>query len=259
MNARRTLWLAGMSVVLLAVSGCSGRAPADAVQAWDDAGAAYAATNFSRAARLYRKAEERGYAPGALYYNLGNVYYRQGRLGRAIAAYRQAQWLLPRDGDVAANLATARRAAQEQLAPREWPATVQAFLFFYCHVSPDESLWLFSIATVLVFAGMIVYAFWPGSGLRQALVIGAVVWVVLGGSAALHLYRMLQPRGAVVSVESATVRSGPAPTDTALFVLHDGAEVQLLSREGEWCKIGAANQKGWIAARDLTLITLTRR
>lgn len=241
------------------VSGCSGRPAQEALHAWAEAGAAYAQTNYSKAIRLYRKAEELGYAPGELYYNLGNAYYREGKLGRAICAYRQAQWLLPRDGDVAANLATARRAVKEQLSVREVPASVQAFLFFYFHVSPDESVWMFVIVTVVLFGGLAIQAFVRSSGLRQVWMGVGVVWVVLGISAGVHSYRVLRPDGAVVIAEEAAVRSGPAGTETVLFALHDGAEVEVLSREGEWYKIRAAAQKGWIAAGDVSMITVRRR
>jgi len=246
-------------VVALMVAGCGEGRRGEGVRAWEEAGAAYAATNYGKAVRLYRKAEELGYTPGELYYNLGNAYYREGKVGRAICAYRQAKWLLPRDGDVAANLATARRAAKEQLLAREIPATVQTFLFFYFHVSPDESVWLFVAATVVLFCGLAVQAFWRAVGLRQVLVIVGVIWGVLGIGAGIHSYRVMWPDGAVVVAERAAVRSGPAATETVLYELHDGAEVKVLSREGGWCKIIAAGQKGWIAAEDLSMITVRRR
>jgi len=259
MRARRVWHVIAGGVVALMAAGCGARPAGEAIRAWEEAGAAYTATNYSKAVRLYRKAEELGYTPGALYYNMGNAYYREGKLGRAICAYRQAKWLLPRDGDVAANLATARRAAKEQLAAREMPAAVQAFLFFYFHVSPDESVWLFVAATVVLFSGLAVQAFWRAGVLRQMLVIVGVIWGVLGTGAGIHSYRVLWPDEAVVVAERAAVRAGPAATETVLFELHDGAEVKVLSREGGWCKIVAAAQKGWIAAKDVSMITVRRR
>ncbi len=50
----------------------------------------------------------------ALFYNLGNAYYKQGDHGRAILNYRRAQQLAPRDPDIEANLALARAQAVDQ-------------------------------------------------------------------------------------------------------------------------------------------------
>ncbi|MCX7847682.1 MAG: SH3 domain-containing protein [bacterium] len=244
---------------VIGMSGCGGGVSREGKRAWEEGCEAYLQTNYAKAVRLYRKAEELGYAPGALYYNLGNAYYRLGEVGRAISAYRRAQWLMPRDGDVLANLGTARRAAKEQLGMVGPPAAVQGFLFFYYHVSPDEALWVFMVVTVVLSLGMGVQAFVKRSGLRQVLVVVGVVWVVMGSSAGVHAYRMLEPRDGVVIAERAEVRSGPSERETVIFELHDGAEVEVLSREGDWCKIKAGAQKGWIAARDIEMITIRRR
>ena len=53
-----------------------------------------------------------GVRDGALFYNLGNAYYQQGDLGRAIVSYEQAAQLTPRDTDVRQNLAQARSQAK---------------------------------------------------------------------------------------------------------------------------------------------------
>src|SRR3954451_23695270 len=44
-----------------------------------------------------------GFRSGAVYYNLGNAYYRGGEYGRAIAAYRKAKPYRPRDPYLEAN------------------------------------------------------------------------------------------------------------------------------------------------------------
>ena len=45
-----------------------------------------------------------GFRNGAVYYNLGNAYFRAGEYGRAIAAYRKAKAYRPRDPYLEANL-----------------------------------------------------------------------------------------------------------------------------------------------------------
>ena len=51
--------------------------------------------------------------------NLGNAYFKSGQLGKAIAAYREAEQMSPRDPDVRANLRFARNQVQgPTLRPR---------------------------------------------------------------------------------------------------------------------------------------------
>ena len=52
-----------------------------------------------------------GQASAAVYFNLGNAWFKAGQFGRAICAWRRAQELAPRDPDVRANLQFARSQA----------------------------------------------------------------------------------------------------------------------------------------------------
>ena len=63
-----------------------------------------------------------GFRNGAVYYNLGNAYFRAGEYGRAIAAYRKAKPYRPRDPYLEANLRQALSVAPGRLAepPPPW-------------------------------------------------------------------------------------------------------------------------------------------
>ena len=60
-----------------------------------------------------------GAASPAVYFNLGNAFFKQGQIGRAIAAYHSAQTVDPRDPDVRANLGFARE---------RWKATLRGLV-----------------------------------------------------------------------------------------------------------------------------------
>src|SRR5215467_13653305 len=63
-----------------------------------------------------------GFRNGAVYYNLGNAYFRAGEYGRAIAAYRKAKPYRPRDPYLEANLRQALSVAPGRLPepPAPW-------------------------------------------------------------------------------------------------------------------------------------------
>src|SRR5207249_8839840 len=81
----------------------------------------YEQGKHSEAAANYEKLIQTGWVSAALYFNLGNALFKSGQIGRAIAAYRQAEQLAPRDPDVRANLQFARNQAQgPTLSPSRW-------------------------------------------------------------------------------------------------------------------------------------------
>jgi len=79
----------------------------------------YDAGRYAESAQVYEQIVDQGYQDSALYYNLGNAYYKQGDLGRAILNYVRAERLAPRDADVRANLELARAQTIDLLGPAE--------------------------------------------------------------------------------------------------------------------------------------------
>src|SRR5882724_4891553 len=97
MNLRRHIykvvilvWLLGLSAVMAAPSG-----DLKAANQLYDSG------KFAEAAAAYEKIEPK---TAYVYYNLGNAWFRQGKLGLAILNYERARRLTPRDPDILANL-----------------------------------------------------------------------------------------------------------------------------------------------------------
>ena len=64
----------------------------------------YEAGEFTSALDAFESAGRGGIENAALYYNLGNTYYRLDSQGRAVANYRRAQMLDPRGDDIEAPL-----------------------------------------------------------------------------------------------------------------------------------------------------------
>lgn len=68
------------------------------------ADSAYMADQFSEAALLYEEAAKEEGVSSELYYNLGNCYYRMGKIGQAIVCYERALRLDPTNTDARSNL-----------------------------------------------------------------------------------------------------------------------------------------------------------
>src|SRR5512137_1502266 len=66
---------------------------ADPSSAFDAANRLYAQNKYSEAAAGYEQLIAAGSVSPALYFNLGNANFKSGQIGRALAAYRQAEAL----------------------------------------------------------------------------------------------------------------------------------------------------------------------
>lgn len=215
---------------------------------------AFLSTNYTAAIRYYLHARNTGFAPGELYFNLGNAYYRSGNLGKSIAAYLRAQALLPRHRDVQHNLATARENTIDNILPQISSDTLRSFLFFYYYFSPDELLWSAAILCALFFLMGTCSLFYFRRTLRPLLwLIGicAAAALTLG---TLKSYRFATPTHGVIISPEAIVHAGPGSAYTQLFTLHDGAEVRVDEIHNEWVKIDVTATKGWLHTDTIELL-----
>ena len=84
--------------------------------------AAKTPADYRKSAALLESLLSDGFRNGAVYYNLGNAYFRAGEYGRSIAAYRKAKIYRPRDPYLEANLRQALSVAPGRLPepPLPW-------------------------------------------------------------------------------------------------------------------------------------------
>jgi len=231
---------------------------ADTAQA-DDLNTAFAQANklydeskFVEAAGAYQKLIDTGQVSAALYFNLGNAWFKSGQTGRAIAAYRRAAELTPRDPDLQANLQFARRVANGGTPPksafwRRWLTTLTL----------DEWSWLAAGAgwlwLILLTAGQ-----WR-TGLRKALArfttAAAIGFAVLLICVTAAFANPAQTTSAVVIVPSAIVRYGPLTESPRFYQLRDGAEVRVVDQDRDWLQvIDSARRKGWLQREQVQVL-----
>src|SRR6266704_889866 len=115
------LWKHAPTFVLMLLLSSGWSRAENLTSAFEAANKLYEQGKHSEAAANYEKLIQTGWVSAALYFNLGNALFKSGQIGRAIAAYRQAQQITPRDPDVRANLQFARNQTQgPTLAPSRW-------------------------------------------------------------------------------------------------------------------------------------------
>ncbi len=185
-----------------------------------------------------------GATTGDVYFNLGNLRYRQGRLPEAMLAWRCAEARYPRDPDVQANLEFARRQLK---SPSGVSPTHPAWAPWQAVVTPAEGQW---IGAALLGLGWFVLAMSLGGprsrplGLRIPAWIAVILGVVIGAGAVVD-GRM---PGVGVVLTPATVTSDLGG-GSDLFPLSPGSEVRILDSGGGQVLVGLADgRSGWLSA-----------
>lgn len=230
----------------------SGRAvPADA-GAINTANQLITAGNYAEATRIYEQLLDQGVNDSVVFYNLGNAYYQQGDVGRAILNYERALQLAPRDRDIQANLTLARQQVQGSLtetAPGPLALLASATGRW---LTLDETAFL--LLGLWFVAGLLFLAwqqFPPGTQrrrVRRLALVAAMLIVLGGGSLASRLYTArTYPEGVIVA-QSIGVSSEPGAPATTGLALPGGSTVHLTEIRGQWAHLSAPGgaQKGWV-------------
>jgi tetratricopeptide (TPR) repeat protein len=240
-----------------AIGKVAGDGPAgDPAELFVGANAAYEAGEHERAVELYSAIVAQGAGDGRVDYNLGNAFLRNGELGRAIAAYRRALVLRPRDHDIKANLAFARKTAKDAIQPPRPSAVLETLFFWHYELSRAELAWAALVCNLLLWAALAVRLYRPGSELlRWSVIVFLLVLLASGGSLAI---RTLVPEGvAVVVPQEVEVRTGPGDDALVRFKLHAGSEVRVRDRREAWLRIELPDGKsGWLPLDQVELVTL---
>jgi tetratricopeptide (TPR) repeat protein len=211
----------------------------------------YAEGKFPDAAAAYEKILQTGAQSAALLFNDANAEFKSGHLGKAIAAYRQAEQLSPRDAELRANLAFVRNQVQGvTVRESRWQNLAGTLTL-------NEGAVLTAVLFWLTLSLLIARQIQPAlvlklkSTTRIFVVLTLFSGAVLGLQAANHFSKAT----AVVIADNATARSGPFDDAQSAFTARDGAELSILDRREGWVQVaGGAGKSGWLPAKQVEVL-----
>ena len=201
---------------------------------------------YAQAIEHYDKIIQKGKVSGPLFYNIGNAYFKMGKIGKAILNYERAARFIPRDHDLRANhqfaLSLTRTVNKEK--GRSFFAVIKKGVVG--HFTMNEIF--IALYLMLLTAGLAhlcaLYFCWPKKLFRNCL-------VVLGLFFLLFMYEMIGRVKALDHLSIVTVnahaRFEPREEATTHFALNEGEKVKVLREVEGWSKIQRADEKaGWI-------------
>ena len=221
---------------------------------------AYQKNDFAAAIDIYEELLSVEGESAAVYYNLGNSYYKTGSVAKAILNYERALLLDPGDADTRFNLEMAKGKAVDKIIP-----TPEVFIVTWANSvvnSMSESSWsvLAIVCFLLVLAGVVLYIFGNSLWMKKTGFIGGVVMVIIAVCANLAASsqkdEIVRRNACIVLSPSVTVKSTPDDSGTDLFVIHEGTKVFIDDDTmSEWKEVRLEDgKKGWMPAAAIEAI-----
>jgi tetratricopeptide (TPR) repeat protein len=212
---------------------------------------AYETRQYKKAIETYEQIVKDGYVSSKLFYNLGNAYYRNNQLGKAIYNYERAKKLDPNDEDVNNNLKLAYTKTIDKIEVKENFFVSAVKTNVLSSFSTTSWAWLSIVASVLFFFFLYLFIAGPSVAVKRlsffvALVLLVVFFVVyfLGNSAR---KAKQETSFAIITAPLSKVFTEPTPTATSKFSLHEGTRVRIVELNADWILIKLENgNEGWL-------------
>jgi tetratricopeptide (TPR) repeat protein len=240
-----------ISAILLALILAEKNFAADVAAGFSAANRLYAEGKFSEAAKAYETILQTGVQSTALLFNYGNAEFKSGNLGVAIAAYRRAELLAPRDSEIRENLAFVRNQVQGATVRESfWQNWLGNFSLNEWAIFTAMAFWL---TFILLTAKQLRPAL--AAKLKNATWIFAVLTIFSAAVLGLQAGNHFSQQTAVVTSNAAIARSGPFDEAQSVFILNDGAELSLLDRHENWIQVADGSGKtGWLPAKQVEVL-----
>jgi tetratricopeptide (TPR) repeat protein len=242
-------------MVLTVVMTAAYSVPAAPAEHWfDKANQYYAQQAYDSAAYYYERITESGMVNSAVFFNLGNAYFRLKKLGLARLYYEKAAKLSPTDPDVINNI----RFINANIADRavEPEKGFFASLVWHLHtmLSLRAQLWLFVILLTTVSILIAGALFISGNGRLWLVYCSCLIGFFLcflGLSLGYKIHESENLHYAIVLSPAADVKNEP-DGNKILFTVHEGTKFRIRKTVEGWSMVSLPNgYSGWVESGSL--------
>ncbi|MBN2890470.1 MAG: tetratricopeptide repeat protein [Bacteroidales bacterium] len=225
---------------------------------FEQANIEYADENFEQAINKYESVVEKKYESAELYYNLGNAFFKQNNIPKAIVNYERAYRLSPNDEDIKHNLEHANLFVQDEFT--KVPDFILDRIYHgVVHVLGSNTWALISINTFIL--GLTVFLIFLFSKIvsRRKLAfffsILLMMFSIITFSFSAESKKQITEPNAAIIMEISTIKSSPENDGTDLYILNPGVKVGIKSINNDWYEVKLPNGKiGWIQKNVVEII-----
>jgi len=220
---------------------------------------AYDSKKYKEAIEHYEVLLKEGFQSYQLYYNLGNAYYRNNQLGRAIYNYELARKLEPNDEDVRINLSKASAKTIDKIDSKENFFINAVKTNVLSSFTTNTWAWLTVLSLLLVCVLTFLFVVSNNKPVKQMAFVGSIllffvflITYFLGYSA---LNAKNNNKFAIILNKESKIVNEPNLTATTKFVLHEGTKIRLVEGNGDWVLIKLDNgNEGWVKRVEIGVI-----
>lgn len=220
---------------------------------------AYDSKKYKEAIEAYEKLIDQGYKSYQLYFNLGNAYYRDKQLGKAIYNYERARKLNPNDEDVRINLGIASAKTIDKIDAKEnfFISAVKSNLLS----SFDTRGWGWLNIAGIILLCIFIFLFVSSGNVLVKRLSFFLILVCLSGSIATYFlgYSALKSKYdnkfAIITAKESRIMNEPTATASSKFSLHEGTKIRIVENNGDWVLIKLDNgNEGWVKLQEVGII-----
>ena len=223
---------------------------------FDKATTLYQKGDYTQAAAVYSSILKSGKESSALYYNLGNTYYKLNNVPESIYYYEKALQLDPENTDAKNNLIFANQMKVDAITPlpKTWVRQLSDGIvgLFSAHT------WaVLSIIGVFAFVlSFLLYYFVERTALKRTFFSLMLVFLffAVGSYTLAHFChkQVSQTQYAILFDKTVRVFSEANAYSSEVMQLHEGTKVEIIEDAKDWVKIRLVNGKtGWTKVSSL--------
>lgn len=226
---------------------------------FDQATAAYNDGAYEKAIGFYEAIMDSGEHSAALYYNLGNSYYKLNDIPNSIYFYEKALLLAPNDSEILNNLGYAQQMTLDAI--ETLPETGLSRLYKKTTDTLSFDQWAYlGVGFMFLFVILyILFYYFQYSSRKRWAFIASLVSLTIAVITLLFAYIQYSDykanRPAIIFADEIGIQAEPNTSSTEVFILHAGTKVQVLEELNDWKKIRLADGKtGWVSSIHLKLL-----
>ena len=205
----------------------------------------YEAGKFAEAVSAYNVMLDNGNKGAEVYFNLGNSYFKDKKLGLAILSYEKALKLSPRDADIKYNLDFVRSFIKETAVT---DAASKFLSSLYNYLTLNELCVILSVVFFLLMS-LVIYRRFKKDELSYWLTFSfSILFGIILIFGALRILDNENTRSAIVTSPSVEAKAAPIEGNPASFTIPEGKKVIILNTRQDWVEVllKSENMKGWI-------------
>ena len=223
-----------------------------------EANTEFEAGNYTKAASMYEEILKEGES-AAIYYNLGNTYYRLGRIAPAILNYERALLRDPGNEDIRYNLEFANYQTIDKFKPVDrffllkWIDGLSSL--YGTNAWAYISIFCFILMLILVGVFVFVRVTWMKKAAFFTGIAVLLISITAFNFSKSQKEKLLMHEYAIIFSPTVTVKSSPDTSGTELFQLHEGTKVRIKRTLGNWIEIQSVDGNvGWVESSVLEAI-----